>query len=156
MRRIRGRDTRPEWAVRRVAHGMGYRYRLHDKGLPGSPDLVFSARRKVVFVHGCFWHAHGCAAGQHPKTRPEYWAARFARNKERDSRNLTDLAEQGWQALVVWECETKDAGALRERLADFLGCPATNPNRGGQARAATSDMSPPIRPRAATTATARG
>lgn len=121
MRRIRGRDTAPELAVRRAAHGLGYRYRLHKKELPGSPDLVFVSRRKVIFVHGCFWHAHGCKNWRHPTTRPDYWALRFAKNKERDKRNTADLKAAGWRVLVVWECELKIAAKLRARLRRFLG-----------------------------------
>jgi DNA mismatch endonuclease (patch repair protein) len=121
MRRIPSRNTKPELVVRHVAHSMGYRYRLHKKGLPGSPDLVFVSRRKVVFVHGCFWHAHQCRNWRHPTTRQDYWAMRFAKNKLRDQRNVSDLKATGWHILVVWECETKSVKKLAARLRRFLG-----------------------------------
>lgn len=121
MRRIRGRDTRPELIVRKLAHSLGYRFRLHKKSLPGSPDLVFPFRRKIIFVHGCFWHGHECRRNRHPKSRPDYWAMRFAKNKERDQRNLSALNALGWSVLVIWECETADTNHLSRRLVRFLG-----------------------------------
>lgn len=121
MSRIRGKNTKPELIVRRLAHGMGYRFRLHRKDLPGSPDLVFPGRRKVVFVHGCFWHRHeGCRKTTTPKTRAEFWAEKFGRNVERDAENYAALKENGWHHLVVWECETTDLDALAMRLRKFL------------------------------------
>ena len=122
MSRIRGKDTKPELAVRRALHAMGYRYRTHGGGLPGRPDLVFSKRRTVVFVHGCFWHRHGCAKTSTPKTRTEYWATKFAANVERDQRNAERLAEDGWRVFVAWECEI-DQGDVIQRLVDYLGPP---------------------------------
>lgn len=122
MSRIRGKDTKPELAVRRALHAMGYRYRTHGSGLPGRPDLVFSRRRSAVFVHGCFWHRHGCAKTSVPKTRTEYWTAKFAANVQRDRRNTERLAEAGWRVFVAWECEV-DQGDLMQRLAEFLGPP---------------------------------
>lgn len=124
MARIRGRDTRPELVVRRLLHGLGYRYRLHSSDLPGKPDIVFGGRRKVVFVHGCFWHHHQCKIGHVPKTRSDFWIAKFARNIQRDERNLLDLKRQGWDALVLWECEVHDRDTIRKRLVAFLGEPA--------------------------------
>ena len=121
MSRIRSKDTKPEMRVRRLVHGMGYRYRLHAKELPGRPDLVFRPRRKVIFVHGCFWHRHdGCARATTPKTRTSYWEDKFHKNIVRDRRTLLDLAELGWDAIVVWECETGDLERLAAELARFL------------------------------------
>jgi len=121
MSRIRGKDTRPEMVVRRLVHGMGYRYRLHRKNLPGSPDLVFSGRRKVVFVHGCFWHRHpGCTLAATPSTRVEFWRRKFEQNVERDQRVVRRLKEMGWKVMIVWECETTDIEALAIRLKEFL------------------------------------
>ncbi len=121
MRRIRKTDTKPELAVRRLAHGMGYRYRLHRRDLPGTPDLVFSSRRKVIFVHGCFWHQHDCRLGQkQPSTNRDYWLPKLARNVERDAENQTRLAQLGWEALIVWECEIKNTSVLRDRIRAFL------------------------------------
>lgn len=100
---------------------MGYRYRLHDKRLPGTPDMVFSSRRKVIFVHGCFWHMHDCRYGQvSPKTNAEFWKTKRSRNVERDQESMMSLQADGWTALVVWECETKDMVALEQKLEAFL------------------------------------
>ncbi len=121
MRRIRKTDTKPELAVRRLAHGMGYRYRLNRRDLPGTPDLVFSSRRKVIFVHGCFWHQHDCRLGQkQPSTNRDYWLPKLTRNVERDAENQTRLAQLGWEALIVWECEIKNTSVLRDRIRAFL------------------------------------
>ena len=121
MRRIRKTDTKPELAVRRLAHDMGYRYRLHRRDLPGTPDLVFPGRHKVIFVHGCFWHQHDCRLGQkQPSANPDYWLPKLARNVERDAENQTRLAQLGWEALIVWECEIKDTRGLRDRIRAFL------------------------------------
>ena len=123
MARIRGRDTGPEMAVRRLLYGLGYRYRLHVRDLPGRPDIVFRRRRKVIFVHGCFWHQHeGCRKATIPRTRVAFWRRKFRRNKERDTVSLQALGALGWKALVVWECETetKEREALRVRLTRFL------------------------------------
>lgn len=122
MSHVRGKDTTPEMIVRRLAHALGYRYRLHGRKLPGRPDLVFGPRCKVIFVHGCFWHRHeGCRKATAPKSRVEFWEDKFARNVERDARNLRDLDAAGWRSLIVWECETKDPEALRAKLVGFLG-----------------------------------
>lgn len=121
MSRIRSKDTKPEMRVRRLLHGMGYRYRLHAKELPGRPDIVFRPRRKVIFVHGCFWHRHdGCARATTPKTRTSFWEDKFRKNVGRDRKNLLDLAELGWDAIVVWECETRDIERLATRLTQFV------------------------------------
>ena len=120
MRAVRRSDTAPEMAVRRLLFRAGYRYRLHDGALPGRPDIVFNGRRKVVFVHGCFWHGHECPRGRLPKSRVDYWRARVDRNRQRDGRVLAELALVGWEALVVWECETRAEEELTRRLAQFL------------------------------------
>lgn len=121
MSRIRGRDTRPEMIVRSLAHSMGYRYRLHNPKLPGRPDLTFSRRRKVIFVHGCFWHRHRCRYGRVvPKTNATFWEEKRQGNVERDRRNIAALKRQGWQVLVIWECWTRDVESLRRRLVEFL------------------------------------
>jgi DNA mismatch endonuclease, patch repair protein len=123
MAAIRGKDTRPEWVVRRLLHRMGYRYRLHYKGLPGRPDIACISRKKVVEVRGCFWHRHpGCPAAATPATRPEFWRAKFAATIARDARNLVSLETAGWKALVIWECEV-NSPSLTRRLRDFLGQP---------------------------------
>ena len=122
MRRIRKTDTKPEMFVRRVVHGMGYRYRLHDKKLPGHPDIVLPRHRKVILVHGCFWHRHDCKDGRKvPRSKPEYWGPKLERNRRRDELNLARLRELNWGVLVVWECEASDHGAFKSKLAEFLG-----------------------------------
>jgi DNA mismatch endonuclease (patch repair protein) len=121
MAAIRGRDTRPELAVRRLVHGMGFRYRLHGKGVVGRPDLVFPRRRKAIFVHGCFWHFHeGCSNYREPKSRLDFWHPKLRRNRERDLEVQRRLASDGWEVLVVWECEIGDTRALQVRLRTFL------------------------------------
>ncbi len=120
MRAVRSKDTGPELLVRRLLHAMGYRYRLHRKTLPGKPDLVFPRSRKAVFVHGCFWHWHGCSKGQLPKSRQDYWEPKLRRNIARDLENIAALEALGWHPLTVWQCETKDVDALTERLVNFL------------------------------------
>jgi DNA mismatch endonuclease (patch repair protein) len=121
MSRIRSKDTGPEWAVRRLVHAMGFRYRLHVKRLPGRPDIVLPRHRKVILVHGCFWHAHGCeTARRPPATHKRFWREKFARNAARDRLVLRELWQAGWKVLVVWECETKDPARLREILSAFL------------------------------------
>ena len=122
MSQIKGKDTKPEMRVRRLVHGLGYRYRLHTKDLPGKPDLVFPGRRKVIFVHGCYWHMHSCRYGQVvPKTNTEFWQNKRLSNVARDERNVTSLSEEGWQILVLWECEMKDEALLTEKIKSFLG-----------------------------------
>lgn len=120
MGKVRNKDTRPEMVVRRLTHALGYRYRLHRKDLPGCPDLVFPGRRKVIFVHGCFWHRHeGCALARMPKSRIDFWTKKLTANKERDERNLAALKQSGWDVLVIWECEIRD-DALEARIVNFL------------------------------------
>ncbi len=121
MQRIRKTDTKPELIVRRMLHAMGYRYRLHDRKLPGNPDIVLPSHRKVILVHGCFWHRHGCPDGRKlPKSKPEYWAPKLEGNRRRDEANIARLRELGWDVLVVWECETHSNGCLGPQLANFL------------------------------------
>jgi DNA mismatch endonuclease (patch repair protein) len=121
MARIKGTNTRPELAVRRLVHGMGYRFRLHRKDLPGRPDLVFSPRRKVIFVHGCYWHRHeGCRFAYAPKSNQEFWATKFDSNVARDRRVEQELVHLGWKVLTVWECEIADTERLRSNIAEFL------------------------------------
>ena len=123
MRRIRCRDTRPEWTVRRLTHGLGYRYRLHGKDLPGKPDLVFPRQRKAVFVHGCFWHQHpnpACKLARLPKSRLDFWETKLQANRDRDMRNEEKLRAAGWKILVVWECETGNNADLMNKIKTFL------------------------------------
>lgn len=120
MRSIKGRDTAPERIVRRIAHKLGYRFRLHRKDLPGTPDLTFISRRKVIFVNGCFWHGHGCKLTRVPKRNLVYWATKLARNRARDRRKAEELAAIGWRHLVVWECEIRDEARVRQIVKKFL------------------------------------
>lgn len=121
MRAVRSRDTGPEMVVRRLAHGMGYRYRLHRKDLPGAPDLAFPSRRKAVFVHGCFWHWHDCPRGDRmPKSNRDYWTRKLSRNRARDAEHRERLWGMGWGVLTIWECQIGDRDALRARLRAFL------------------------------------
>jgi DNA mismatch endonuclease, patch repair protein len=121
MSKVRGKDTTPEMAVRRAAYALGYRFRLHCPDLPGRPDIVFASRRKAIFVHGCFWHRHsGCHLSSMPKTRVEFWGNKFARNVERDEMTERALIAAGWQVLVIWECETRNAERLTSMLTAFL------------------------------------
>lgn len=124
MSAIRSHGMKPEMVVRRLVHGMGYRYRLHRADLPGRPDLVFPGRAKVIFVHGCFWHQHkkaACRDSRLPKSNLIYWKPKLARNIERDKKNIRALRRRGWKVLVIWECKTGDVGALAERIRTFLG-----------------------------------
>ena len=121
MRRVRGKDTKPEMRVRRILHGLGYRYRLHARELPGTPDIVFRPRKSAIFVHGCFWHRHqGCKMARLPKSRIDYWKSKLEANRSRDVRHREELDRLGWRVLIVWECETRDTDALAGRLAWFL------------------------------------
>jgi DNA mismatch endonuclease, patch repair protein len=123
MRRVRQAGTKPEIIVRRLLWAAGYRYRLNRRDLPGSPDVVLAGRRKAIFVHGCFWHRHpGCPKTTTPRTNADYWLPKLAENCARDARAIADLEAAGWDALVVWECETRDAAALECTLDRFLIC----------------------------------
>lgn len=121
MSLVKSKNTKPEMFVRKLVHSMGYRYRLHDKKLPGRPDLVFSSRKKVIFVHGCFWHRHeNCKLARLPKSRLEFWKPKLEANKERDQIVQESLRELGWQILVIWECQLRDIEILREKIIAFL------------------------------------
>ena len=120
MSRIRSVDSKPELLLRRSLHAAGYRYRLHVSSLPGRPDIVLPKRRKVIFVHGCFWHQHtGCKDGRTPRSRLEYWEPKLKRNRERDAAAIDELQSQGWRVMVVWECEVGNPDTLR-RIRRFL------------------------------------
>ncbi len=121
MSRVRARDTKPELIVRGLLHSRGYRYRLHDKRLPGKPDLVFAGRRKVIFMHGCFWHRHDdCSLARMPKSRIDFGRPKLEANQARDQVNIARLEEMGWRVLVIWECELRDVDALVAKLEQFL------------------------------------
>ncbi len=121
MSGIKGRNTLPEIAVRRSAHGMGLRFRLHRKDLPGRPDLIFPRYRLAVFVHGCFWHRHsGCRYAYTPKSRIAFWVEKFAQNVSRDKRNEEALRNLGWRVLVIWECETRDERRVKQLLSEYI------------------------------------
>jgi DNA mismatch endonuclease, patch repair protein len=128
MARIRARDTQPELRVRRALHAAGFRFRLHRRGLPGTPDLVLPRFRTVIFVHGCFWHRHpGCRMTSVPKTRADYWDAKFTANMERDIRVRRQLEEAGWNVIVIWECGTRDAADIVAFVRDRLPAAAPGP-----------------------------
>jgi DNA mismatch endonuclease (patch repair protein) len=122
MARVRGKDTKPEFAVRRLVHSLGFRYRLHDGELPGKPDLVFSGRRKVIFVHGCFWHRHGpkCPLTRLPKSKLDFWQPKLEQNRKRDRKNARLLRAAGWDMLVLWECELADKETVTGKITTFL------------------------------------
>lgn len=127
MSLVKGKNTRPEMVVRRLLHGRGYRYRLHDAKLPGKPDVVFYRKRKVIFVHGCFWHRHqNCSLARTPKSNQEFWTSKLNGNRLRDEANLLKLHEARWEALIIWECELRDMKALTDRLQSFLGKTSTS------------------------------
>ncbi|NML04186.1 DNA mismatch endonuclease Vsr [Sphingomonas sp. G-3-2-10] len=121
MRSVRSHNTTPELTVRKAVTSLGFRYRLHRKSLPGCPDLVFAGRRKVIFVHGCFWHGHDCKRGSRiPKTNASYWTAKIQRNRDRDCASNSALNADRWRVLVIWECEIRDREELLRRIAEFL------------------------------------
>lgn len=130
MSRVRNKDTRPEMKVRRLVFAAGYRYRLHGRKLPGKPDLVFPGRRKVIFVHGCFWHRHeGCPLARLPKSRHEFWIPKLEANRERDRRNQKELEALGWSVLALWECELKNGETVASKVEAFLGPPSNAKNK---------------------------
>ena len=120
MSRVKNKNTKPEVQVRSMLHGMGYRFRLHRRDLPGAPGVVLPRHRKAIFVHGCFWHSHDCPRGKRPSSRQEFWNAKLDANVERDQANREALEEQGWRVLTVWECELKDPDIVREKLRRFM------------------------------------
>src|SRR5688572_29685796 len=121
MAAIRGRDTKPEIVVRRIAHRLGYRFRLHRRDLPGCPDLVFPRLRKVILVHGCYWHVHACHFGRvTPKTNAQFWHTKRTANVERDKRNARALRRSGWQILTIWECQLRDENRIANQISAFL------------------------------------
>lgn len=121
MAQVKSKGMKPEMTVRRLLHGLGYRYRLHRTDLPGRPDLVFPSRCKVVFVNGCFWHNHsGCPRVRIPTNNRDYWMSKLARNQARDERNITLLEEDNWKVMTVWECQLRDLNATTEQLIKFL------------------------------------
>lgn len=121
MSRIRGKNTKPELIVRSLLHALGYRFRLHRKDLPGKPDIKLTKFKKVIFVHGCFWHSHqNCPRAKLPTTNTEFWREKLEKNIRRDQENTARLKQQGWDVLVVWSCETKDLDALKVKLRQFL------------------------------------
>lgn len=121
MGRVKGKNTQPEMAIRRLVYGLGFRYRLHAGKLPGKPDLVFARLKRVIFVHGCFWHRHsGCSLCRMPKSRLEFWEPKLEENRKRDSRNQRKLRKDGWRLLVVWECQLADQEKLKRRILEFL------------------------------------
>lgn len=121
MSSVGSKDTGSELVVRKLLHSLGYRYRLHNRGLPGSPDVVFQKRKKAIFIHGCFWHGHNCKCGRLPKSKTEYWGPKLETNRERDESNMHELEELGWEAFVIWQCELKETDAVKVRLISFLG-----------------------------------
>jgi len=122
MRAIKHKDTAPEMMVRRLVHAMGFRFRLHRRDLPGKPDLVFGPRRKIIFVHGCYWHGHGCkTGGTGAKSNQHYWGPKIQGNRDRDARHLRQLKADGWKVLTIWECEARATRRLKARLTRFLG-----------------------------------
>lgn len=126
MSRVKNTDTKPEMMVRRQLRQLGYGYRLHLRSLPGSPDIVLTKYRSVIFVHGCFWHSHSCPRGKRPSTRTEFWDEKLSRNQARDAAAVAALQEQGWRVLVLWECQTKNPDTLATELQSFL--PSILPN----------------------------
>ncbi|MDE2060618.1 MAG: DNA mismatch endonuclease Vsr [candidate division NC10 bacterium] len=121
MSRIRGKDTSPEKTVRSLVHGLGYRFRLHRRDLPGQPDIVLPRLRAVIFVHGCYWHRHkGCRYAYTPKTRIEFWQRKFDDNVARDKQALKSLRKRGWRILLAWECQLSNKKALANRVIRFL------------------------------------
>lgn len=126
MQAVKTKDTGPELVVRKSLFALGYRFRLHRKDLPGSPDIVLPGRKKAIYVHGCFWHGHDCPKGRGSKSRTEYWGPKIEANKARDERNIRQMGELGWEAHVVWQCELGDMDTVIRQLGNFLGPPANS------------------------------
>ena len=148
MARIGPRDTQPELTVRKIAHRLGFRFRLHAKNLPGRPDLVLKRHRTVIFVHGCFWHRHaGCANTTMPKTRVKFWEAKFEENVLRDARTVAALRAAGWRVITIWECETERSGVIERRLLKEMGRPSPAVRSvGGTQRPQSSEPDQPNSP----------
>jgi DNA mismatch endonuclease (patch repair protein) len=127
MRAVRGKNTAPELSVRSMLHRLGYRFRLHRRDLPCTPDIVFPSRGSVMFVHGCFWHGHTCPRGNLPSSNLDFWQGKITGNRERDDRTKKELRKEGWKILTVWECETKNLLSLEKKLSQFLGRPRSRP-----------------------------
>lgn len=128
MRSVHSKHTTPELVVRSILWNAGYRFRLHRRDLPGNPDIVFAARKKLIFVHGCFWHRHpGCSKSKFPKSRREYWVPKLKRNRQRDLRSIASLQRAKWKTLVVWQCQLTDTRSLTATLRRFLGPPRLLP-----------------------------
>lgn len=121
MRNVRWKHTAPELIVRRMLHRLGYRFRLHRKDLPGTPDIVFPSRAKIVLVNGCYWHGHACRYGSLPKSNLAFWTSKIEANRARDARNIRDLENAGWKVLIVWQCQTRNPAELEQSLLTFLG-----------------------------------
>lgn len=129
MRAVKNRNTRPEVIVRRLLHAMGYRFRLHRKDLPGSPDIVLPRYRKVIFVHGCFWHGHpGCNRSTRPTSNTDFWDAKIDRNIARDEKAMQELISLGWQVFTIWECDLRDIESIKRNLTLFLDSTGSNAN----------------------------
>jgi|GEM_PF-134723 DNA mismatch endonuclease (patch repair protein) len=137
MAAIHGRNTAPEMHIRTMLHRIGYRYRLHYKNLPGTPDLVFPGRKCVIFVHGCFWHGHTCRRAALPATNVSFWSEKIGKNRQRDERTVCVLQAEGWRVLIVWQCEMKDVMDLQANLTQFLG-PTDRNRREDQAKCSIS------------------
>lgn len=120
MARVKNTNTRPEIVVRKVLHGLGYRYRLHNRLLAGSPDIVLPRHRKIIFAHGCFWHGHSCSRGKRPTTRVDFWNKKLDANQARDNATYQSLINDGWKVLIIWECHTKDDTILQQRIEEFM------------------------------------
>lgn len=123
MQKIRSKDMKPEMAIRKLVHSLGYRYRLHGKILPGKPDLVFASRKKVIFVNGCFWHQHkkaGCSDARLPKSNLDFWLPKLERTQQRDKEHIKTLKEMGWKVLIIWECQIKDINHIKKKIIKFL------------------------------------
>lgn len=156
MARIRNKDTSPEVALRRIIYALGYRFRLHRRDLPGKPDIVFPARRKLILMHGCFWHQHpNCAEGRIPGSRPEYWVQKLTGNQLRDEANRAILERQGWKILVVWECELKGPAAVAKTVRKFLDSAIAAPN-GRHRKQPWPSRTRSVRPRRAASPTIAG
>lgn len=121
MAKVRSKNTKPEILVRKYLHSLGFRYRIHSTYLPGKPDIIFPSKRKIIFIHGCFWHSHiNCKQHRIPKSNQDYWINKLASNASRDAKNLEDLNKLGWSTLIIWECETKDLIKLGNKLVSWL------------------------------------